>query len=58
MQLWQQNELQWTREEALAEITFAELVDLPERKIVTAHAGDEDEPFGDRLMRQLSDTQA
>ncbi|KAF9817392.1 hypothetical protein IEO21_03446 [Rhodonia placenta] len=54
VQLWQQNELQWSREEGLAEIKVAELVELPEKQVVTAHAG-EDEPVGERLVRQLSD---
>ncbi|CDO75706.1 hypothetical protein BN946_scf184493.g4 [Trametes cinnabarina] len=56
VQLWQQDQLQWTREEGLTDIRAAELVELPERK-VAAHAGVEHESFGTRLRRQLSDAQ-
>lgn len=55
IQLWQHDKLMWVREEGLADIKIAELVELPERKI--AHVGDEEESFGDRLVRQLSDAQ-
>ncbi|KAH9929331.1 uncharacterized protein B0H18DRAFT_996604 [Fomitopsis serialis] len=57
IQLWQHDKLQWSREEGLADIKVAELVELPERKIITSHVGDEEESFGDRLVRQLSDAQ-
>ncbi|KAL1943370.1 hypothetical protein VTO73DRAFT_4445 [Trametes versicolor] len=56
IQLWQHDQHQWTREEGLADIRVAELVELPERKI-TSHAGVEQENFGARLRRQLSDAQ-
>ncbi|KAI8996246.1 DUF1620-domain-containing protein [Trametes punicea] len=56
VQLWQQDDLQWTREEGLSDIRVAELVELPERK-VAAHAGVEHETFSSRLRRQLSDAQ-
>lgn len=56
VQLWQQDKLQWTREEGLADIRVAELVELPERKIAS-HASVELESFGARLRRQLSDAQ-
>ncbi|KAI0651032.1 DUF1620-domain-containing protein [Trametes meyenii] len=56
VQLWHQDQLQWTREEGLADIRVAELVELPERKIA-AHVGVDQESFGVRLRRQLSDAQ-
>ncbi|KAI0772317.1 DUF1620-domain-containing protein [Trametes elegans] len=56
VQLWQQDQLQWTREEGLADINVTELVELPERKI-TSHVGVEQETFVSRLRRQLSDAQ-
>ena len=57
IQLWQYDKLQWSREEGLADIKVAELIELPERKITTSHVGDEEESFGDRLVRQVSDAQ-
>lgn len=56
IQLWQHDQHQWTREEGLADIRVAELVELPERKIAS-HASVEQENFGARLRRQLSDAQ-
>ncbi|KAI0820139.1 DUF1620-domain-containing protein [Trametes gibbosa] len=56
VQLWQQDQLQWTREEGLADIRVAEFVELPERKIAS-HVGVELESFGARIGRQLSDAQ-
>ncbi|KAH9886661.1 DUF1620-domain-containing protein [Cubamyces lactineus] len=56
VQLWQHDKLQWTREEGLSDIRVAEMVELPERK-VAAHAGVENETFGTRLRRQLTDAQ-
>ncbi|KAI9058646.1 DUF1620-domain-containing protein [Trametes sanguinea] len=56
VQLWQQDQLQWTREEGLSDVRVAELVELPERK-VAAHAGVAHESFSARLRRQLSDAQ-
>lgn len=56
VQLWQQDQLQWNREEGLASIAAAELVELPERKLVEiGAAGDEGEGFFDRLQRQLTE---
>jgi hypothetical protein len=46
--------MQWLREEALASIQVAEFIELPEKKVVTSHAVDEEGYFG-RLQRQLSD---
>lgn len=34
VQLWQQDQLQWNREESLSQIVSVEFVDLPERKSV------------------------
>ncbi|TFY63636.1 hypothetical protein EVJ58_g3135 [Rhodofomes roseus] len=36
IQLWQHDRLQWAREEGLADMKVAELVELPERKITTS----------------------
>ncbi|OBZ74558.1 ER membrane protein complex subunit 1 [Grifola frondosa] len=55
LQLWQQDQLQWTREEGLADIKVADFVELPERKVVASHVGEETETFGVRIVRQLSD---
>ncbi|KAH9942115.1 hypothetical protein B0H21DRAFT_526939 [Amylocystis lapponica] len=57
IQLWQQDNLQWSREEGLADIKVADLVELPERKVIGARGSDESETFGTRLRRQLSDAQ-
>lgn len=56
VQLWQQDQLQWSREEGLADIRVAELVELPERK-VASHSDNEQETFGARAARQLLDAQ-
>ncbi len=56
VQMWQQDQLQWSREEGLADISVAELVELPERK--AAFQGEsEQETFGARVARQLLDAQ-
>jgi len=57
VQLWQQDEHQWNREEGLTDIKVAELIELPEPKIATAHTNDKDETFFDRLVRQIRDAQ-
>ena len=56
MQLWQQDQLQWSREEGLANIRVAEFVELPERK-VASQTEHEPETFGARVARQLLDAQ-
>ncbi|RPD68393.1 DUF1620-domain-containing protein [Lentinus tigrinus ALCF2SS1-7] len=56
VQMWQQDQLQWTREEGLADIWVAELVELPERKIAS-HSESDQETFGARVARQLLDAQ-
>lgn len=55
VQLWQHDQLQWTREEGLTDIRVAEFVELPERAAVAAPAGtaEEAETFVARLQRQL-----
>ncbi|KAH8102954.1 hypothetical protein BXZ70DRAFT_889895 [Cristinia sonorae] len=56
VQLWQQDQLQWTREEGLSDIRAAEMVELPESKAVTTQAANEEnESFSARLSRQISD---
>ncbi|CAE6535426.1 unnamed protein product [Rhizoctonia solani] len=53
VQLWQLQDLQWTRDEALAEIKVAALVDLPERKIAEEIAVSEHRGFAERLIFHL-----
>ncbi|GJE85471.1 PQQ and DUF1620 domain-containing protein [Phanerochaete sordida] len=55
IQLWQQDQLQWTREESLADIRVAEFVELPERKLVEAGLDDGHETFAERVRRQISE---
>ncbi|KAJ1299996.1 hypothetical protein OPQ81_011830 [Rhizoctonia solani] len=50
VQLWQLQDFQWTRDEALAEIRVAGLVDLPERKIAEEIATSEHCGFAERLI--------
>lgn len=58
IQLWQRDKVQWTREEGLSDIRAAEMVELPESKIVASQVTSEDhESFTSRLYRQLSDAQ-
>ncbi|CAL1698629.1 unnamed protein product [Somion occarium] len=58
VQLWQQDQHQWTREESLADIRVAEMVELPEPQLVASQVGiEETESFGARLRRQLADAQ-
>ncbi|GBE86822.1 hypothetical protein SCP_1000640 [Sparassis crispa] len=57
VQLWQQDQLHWTREEALSDIRVAEFVELPERKIIAALGREEEETFMARLVRQTSEAQ-
>ncbi|KAF8508073.1 DUF1620-domain-containing protein [Gautieria morchelliformis] len=53
LQLWQQEAVQWTREESLAEIQAVEFVDLPEKKIVEDALDGHN--FIKRLLRQIKD---
>ncbi|CAE6434911.1 unnamed protein product [Rhizoctonia solani] len=53
VQLWQLENLQWTRDEALAEIKVATLVDLPERKIAEEIAISEHRGFAERMIFHL-----
>ncbi|QRW10303.1 endoplasmic reticulum membrane protein [Ceratobasidium sp. AG-Ba] len=53
VQLWQREELQWTRDEALTDIKMASLVDLPERKIVSELGASEHRGFGERLVAHM-----
>jgi ER membrane protein complex subunit 1 len=57
VQLWQQDALQWSREEGLADIRVAEFVELPERKTAETGAGEEPETFARRIARQLREAQ-
>ncbi|KAH7325157.1 hypothetical protein B0J17DRAFT_682400 [Rhizoctonia solani] len=53
VQLWQLHDLQWTRDEALADIKVATLVDLPERKIAEEIATSEHRGFAERMIFQI-----
>ncbi|KAK0200946.1 DUF1620-domain-containing protein [Desarmillaria ectypa] len=55
VQLWQQDKLQWIREESLASVRVAEFVELPEHVVTSSH--DLDEQFSERVRRQISDAQ-
>ena len=55
VQLWQQSDLQWTREESLASISAAQLVELPEKK--AARLALQGVSFFQRLTRQIKDAQ-
>ena len=55
IQLWQGDVVQWTREEGLAGLQVAEMVELPERKTIAAHIIEHDETFAERVRRQLAD---
>ncbi|KAG7447298.1 DUF1620-domain-containing protein [Guyanagaster necrorhizus] len=55
VQLWQQDKLQWTREESLASVRVAEFVELPEHIVTSSH--DRDEQFSERVRRHISDAQ-
>ncbi|KAL1658638.1 hypothetical protein GGF50DRAFT_131591 [Schizophyllum commune] len=52
IQFWQQEDLKWTRDEALAHIAAAEFVELPER---VAASSSSTSPSTSRLQRQLRD---
>jgi hypothetical protein len=54
LQLWHQGDLQWTREEGLANIVAAEFVELPEAE-TTGGVGEES--FIGRIGRQVRDAQ-
>ncbi|KAF8577387.1 DUF1620-domain-containing protein [Ramaria rubella] len=56
LQLWQQDEVQWTREESLAEIKNVEFVDLPEKKV--AHDALGNQNFLARLIRQAGNAKS
>jgi ER membrane protein complex subunit 1 len=57
VQLWQQDKVQWTREESLASISVAEFVELPEKKVTSSHAGEGQETLVARLKWQLLEAQ-
>jgi len=57
IQLWQQGELEWTREESLATTTLAEFVELPERVASESNLHIGGEGFVSRVIRQISDAQ-
>jgi ER membrane protein complex subunit 1 len=54
VQLWRGDIVQWTREEGLSRLQVAEMTELPERKIITAHVIDQNQMFVERITRQLT----
>jgi len=57
VQLWEQGETKWTREESLAAVVIADLVEIPERVASESAINDAAEGFLARLVRQISDAQ-
>jgi len=57
IQLWEQGEIKWTREESLAAVVVADLVEIPERVASESVDNDATEGFLARLVRQISDAQ-
>ena len=55
IQLWQQDQIQWTREESLADIRAVEFVDLPEKLIAASNSVDKRENFFAKLGRHQGD---
>jgi ER membrane protein complex subunit 1 len=55
VQLWRGDIVQWTREEGLSRLQVAEMIELPERKFITAHVIDEKEMVVERIARQLAE---
>lgn len=56
IQLWQGDRLLWTREESLAHIAVAEMVELPEARDILSSSGDHrTESFIERVQRQIVD---
>ncbi|KAI0686950.1 hypothetical protein BC835DRAFT_1408443 [Cytidiella melzeri] len=55
LQLWQQDQLQWSREEGLVDIRAAEFVELPERQVIASGINQEAETFLERLQRQITE---
>ncbi|EGO03055.1 hypothetical protein SERLA73DRAFT_103134 [Serpula lacrymans var. lacrymans S7.3] len=55
VQLWQQDLLSWAREESLATIKVAEIVEMPQEKMTEEHVRLEEEGFFERVTRQFSD---
>ncbi|KAK1228286.1 hypothetical protein PQX77_008674 [Marasmius sp. AFHP31] len=54
VQLWQQDQLQWSLDESLSQIAHAEFVELPER-VLAAAAAEGGEGFFARLERQVKE---
>ncbi|KIK60873.1 hypothetical protein GYMLUDRAFT_96989 [Collybiopsis luxurians FD-317 M1] len=56
VQLWEQGEHVWTREEGLSEVNAAKFVDLPERvSVLSGDSSRSEEGFVGRLIRQIRD---
>ena len=53
LQVWQQDVIQWTREESLSELQNVEFIDLPEKKV--AEDVLDGHNFITRLLRQIGD---
>ncbi|KDQ19878.1 hypothetical protein BOTBODRAFT_27299 [Botryobasidium botryosum FD-172 SS1] len=57
IQLWQQNEAKWTREESLSEIQAIEFLDLPEQKVLASEHQGEQGGALHRFQKQVIDLQ-
>ncbi|KAF9528732.1 hypothetical protein CPB83DRAFT_813238 [Crepidotus variabilis] len=57
VQMWRQDSLLWTREEALSGISVAELVEIPEKVASETSSTENSEGYLSRLTRHIADTQ-
>ncbi len=57
IQMWQDDEVKWTREEALSNIAVAEFVEVPEKITSKASQRGTAESFIARIRRQIAEAQ-
>jgi len=57
IQMWQDDEIMWTREEALSSIAAAEFVEIPEKLTSIASQRGTAESFIARIRRQIAEAQ-
>ena len=57
IQMWQDDEVMWTREEALSSIAAAEFVEIPEKLTSIASQRGTAEGFIARIRRQIAEAQ-
>ena len=55
--MWQDDEVKWTREEALSGIAAAEFVEIPEKTTSKASQRGTTESFIARIRRQIAEAQ-